>query len=83
MKSSECESWSQAVQSEIDSLVANGTFEVVPVAQAGDAKVLSSRWVFAKKAEADGSTRFKARLVARGDRQREGIDRLIRSILRW
>ena len=37
-------------------------------------KLLSSRWIFRKKTEADGSTRYKARLVARGFMQREGVD---------
>ena len=39
-----------------------------------DRKILASRWVFTRKSESDGSARFKARLVARGDHQRLGLD---------
>jgi transposase InsO family protein len=74
MSSTERHSWQQAVEKEISSLRDNGTFEYVPKAAAQGARILHSRWVFTKKLEADGSIRFKARLVARGDRQRAGID---------
>ena len=39
-----------------------------------DKKLLSTRWVFTRKSEPDGSTRHKARLVARGNHQRAGVD---------
>ena len=73
MRGAESQSWGGAVRTELDSLVDNGTFEEV-VGEVGKRKVLSSRWVFTKKHDADGGTRFKARLVARGDHQRAGID---------
>ena len=62
-----------ATKMEIDSLVANGTFEIIPDQSCSDRKLLSARWIFTKKSEADGSTRFKARLVARGDHQRAAL----------
>ena len=74
MRDDQSTQWTAAVKSEVESLTNNGTFELVPEALANGHKVLSSRWIFAKKPEADGSTRFKARLVARGDHQRAGID---------
>jgi len=74
MQCNESASWSAATKMEIDSLSANGTFEIVPDHSCSDRKLLSARWIFTKKSEADGSTRFKARLVARGDHQRAGID---------
>jgi hypothetical protein len=38
-------------------------------------KLLTTRWVFTRKDhETDPSRRYEARLVARGDHQREGID---------
>ena len=71
MQSTDSDLWSAAVRAEIDSLVGNGTFQAVseqsiPVGK----KILTTRWVFTRKSEADGSTRHKARLVARGDHQR-------------
>lgn len=65
--------WLEAVNKELGSLKDNGTFEEVD-ASTVKGKVLHSRWVFTKKHEADGSVRHKARVVARGDRQRDGID---------
>lgn len=74
MQSAEATSWAGAVKNEVDSLESNGTFELVPESAAQGHKVLATRWVFTKKHEANGTTRHKARLVARGDRQRAGID---------
>ena len=75
MQSSDSDLWSAAVRAEIDSLVSNGTFQAVPEQSIpADKKLLSTRWVFTRKSEADGSTRHKARLVARGDHQRAGVD---------
>jgi len=75
MQSSESTQWSAAVQREIDSLVTNGTFETVPATSVpADKKLLTTRWVFTHKTEPDGSLRYKARLVARGDHQRAGQD---------
>jgi len=75
MQTSDSDLWSTAVRSEIDSLVTNGTFQAVPEQSipAGK-KVLTTRWVFTRKIQVDGSTRYKARLVARGDHQRAGVD---------
>lgn len=76
--------WQAAVDKELQSLQSKSTF--VPVAKASvpaDKKLLGTRWVFTVKllpapAPADPAThgllRFKARLVARGDTQREGED---------
>lgn len=38
------------------------------------ANIIDSRWVFRRKLEADGSTRFKARLVVRGFKNRNSHD---------
>ena len=74
MQSAESADWAVAVQKEIDSLVVNGTFKSVSEVDAKGKKILSTRWIFTKKQEAAGSVRFKARLVARGDKQRAGLD---------
>jgi len=75
MQSPDSVQWSAAAKAEADQLIANGTFEAVPVsAVPSDKKLLSTRWVFTHKTELDGSLRYKARLVARGDHQRAGAD---------
>jgi Reverse transcriptase (RNA-dependent DNA polymerase) len=65
--------WEDAIDRELTALRANGTWEqVVPPS---DANLVSSKWVFdVKYAENGGVDRFKARLVARGFSQRQGID---------
>lgn len=69
----ERQKWWEAALSEIQSLVENGTFELVELPRG--AKAIGSRWVFKVKRNADGSIeRYKARLVAQGFSQRPGSD---------
>ena len=73
MSSSEAEDWHTAMQQEIDSLHRNNTWELVPLPPGR--KPIQSRWVYRLKMNADGSiNRFKARHVAKGYTQKEGID---------
>ncbi|MGZ6285724.1 MAG: reverse transcriptase domain-containing protein, partial [Ktedonobacterales bacterium] len=70
MRSDTAAQWTEAIASEIASLDENGVFEYVPLSELpANSKPLPSRWVFAVKPNDDSSLRFKARLVARGDRQ--------------
>jgi hypothetical protein len=65
--------WRQAIGLEIQNLIRFGTWQFVkrPKHQA----VISCKWVFDIKYSGDGRIeRFKARLVARGFSQQEGID---------
>lgn len=65
--------WRAAMAAEHASLVQHATYELVPLPHPRP-NLVSCRWVFAVK-EKDGLvTRFKARLVARGFTQQEGID---------
>ena len=64
--------WRKAINSELQSMAENQTWEVVR--REPNMKPLTSRWVFRKKNEADGSARYKARLVVRGFLQKEGVD---------
>ena len=65
--------WLKAAQDEIQSLVENGTFELVQLPPGQ--RAIGSRWVFRVKRNADGSIeRYKGRLVAKGFSQRPGFD---------
>ena len=66
--------WKEAIASELDSHISNGTWELVP--HVPDVRnIVGTRWVFATKHHADGRiARYKARLVAQGFSQVHGID---------
>lgn len=58
---------------EHDELLENNTWTLV--SRPKDCKVLKCKWIFRIKRNQDGSiNKYKARLVARGDQQKEGID---------
>lgn len=73
MASPEAERWKEAMDAEYQSLVDNDTWELVPLPPGR--KAITSKWLFKVKQNSDGEIdRFKARLVARGFTQQEGID---------
>jgi hypothetical protein len=65
--------WKKAMQEEITTLHKNETWHLVPTVKG--ANIFDCRWVFKIKRKADGSIeRYKGRLVAKGYKQRYGID---------
>lgn len=73
MSSKDCDKWREAITSEIESLMANKTWILVP-RQEG-MHVITNRWIFKKKYRANGDIeKYKARLVVRGCCQKQGID---------
>ncbi|CAN6675180.1 hypothetical protein TRVA0_106S00122 [Trichomonascus vanleenenianus] len=67
--------WEQAMKSELDSLEDTKTWEEASEAEYRGKNLIKTRWVFTVKTGPDGTiTRFKARVVAQGFSQVEGID---------
>ncbi|KAL8156686.1 hypothetical protein AgCh_001692 [Apium graveolens] len=67
------EHWSVAMQEELNQFERCDVWELVPPPQ--DVKIIGTRWVFKNKKDEDGNIiRNKARLVAQGYNQQEGID---------
>ncbi|KAF0733504.1 hypothetical protein Ae201684_009741 [Aphanomyces euteiches] len=65
--------WTAAMKAEIDSLIANGTWMLVP--KPPGTNIVSNKWVFKIKYDSLGAVeKFKARLVARGFSQQYGVD---------
>ncbi|GJS99928.1 putative reverse transcriptase domain-containing protein [Tanacetum coccineum] len=61
------------IKSEIDSILQNHTWELVDLLSG--CKPLGYKWIFKKNMKADGTIdKYKARLVIKGFRQREGLD---------
>ena len=65
--------WQEAMFEEYDSIMKNQVWEVLSRPQGK--KVVGSRWIYKVKHAADGSMeKYKARFVAKGFSQKEGID---------
>ncbi|GJV25047.1 retrovirus-related pol polyprotein from transposon TNT 1-94 [Tanacetum coccineum] len=66
-------SWIVAMQEELNQFIANDVWELVP--QPKNMTIIGTKWVFRNKLdENDVVSRNKARLVAQGYNQQEGID---------
>ncbi|KAL0412036.1 UNVERIFIED_CONTAM: Retrovirus-related Pol polyprotein from transposon TNT 1-94 [Sesamum latifolium] len=73
MASSEAKQWKEAVKSEMDSIVSNKIWKLVDLPPG--CTTIGCKWIFKKKLKPDGSVdKFKARLVAKDFKQKEGID---------
>jgi len=65
--------WKEAVRSEMESIMSNGTWEVID--RPYGYQPIGCKWIFKKKLRPDGTIeRYKARLVAKGYIQKEGED---------
>ena len=73
LHSPEAAQWQEAMQEEYDALVENHTWDIVYIPDGQ--KVLKGKWVYKLKTSNEGTvSRYKARWVAKGFEQREGID---------
>jgi hypothetical protein len=63
----------EAIKSEMDSIISNGTWEVVSIPYG--CKPIGCKWVFKKRLRPDGTIeKYKVRLIAKGYSQKEGED---------
>ena len=73
MKSSEAQYWKEAVNSEVESILNNHTWELVDLPPVN--KPLGYKWIFKRKLKDDGTIdKYKARLVVKEFRQKEGLN---------
>ncbi|XP_073131456.1 uncharacterized protein [Henckelia pumila] len=73
VNSSEGPQWKEAINSEIESILQNHTWELVDLPPGS--KPLGSKWIFKRKMKSDGTIdKYKVRLVIKGYRQCEGLD---------
>ena len=72
MQSSDVAFWREALNSEIEFILANHTLELVNLPLG--TKPMGCKWIFKKKLRNDGSIeKLKARLIAKGFKQKEGV----------
>jgi len=73
MSGPEAPLWKEAINSEVESILQNHTWELVDLPPG--CKPLGYKWIFKRKMKADGTIdKYKARLVIKGFRQKEGLD---------
>ena len=73
IKGKDAEQWEKAIREEYESLMKCGTWVKAKLPEVRTA--IKSKWVLKRKRDSKGEiSRFKARLVARGFSQKEGID---------
>ena len=73
MSTPEASYWKKAVNDEINSIMQNHTWELVNLPLGN--KPIGCKWMFKRKLRLDGTIdKYKTRLVAKGYRQKEGLD---------
>ena len=73
MSTPEAQMRKEAINSEIESILSNHTWELTNLPP--DSKPIGCKWIFKRKLKLDGSIdKYKARLVVKGYRQKEGLD---------
>lgn len=73
MSSFDTSYWKEAINSEIEFILQNHTWELVDLPKGSE--TLGYKWIFKKKLNADGSIdKYKARLVVKRFRQKEDRD---------
>jgi hypothetical protein len=76
MQSEDRDEWEPSMASEIMNFIKRKSWKSVPrsKANASGQTIIKTKWVFKKKEEQDGSTRYKSQMVSKGFQQKPGID---------
>jgi len=82
LRTPQARQWKEAIRQEWQALVENHTFDIVakgntvhtPTTDRTVEEPIGCKWIYKRKINQDGSTRYKARLVIKGYEQKEGID---------
>ena len=82
LRSPQAREWQDAMRQQLQALVENHTFDSVakgntvhiPMTDRTVEEPIGCKWIYKRKINPDGSTRYKVRLVIKGYEQREGID---------
>lgn len=72
LSSPESHQWRRAMDFEYNSIMKNCTWELCNLPH--NEPVVGSKWIFKRKISADGTTQYKARLVAQGFSQVKGVN---------
>ena len=64
--------WLEAMRSEIRSMYENKVWTLIDLPN--DQRDIEIKWIFKRKTDADSVTIYKARIVAKGFRQVQGVD---------
>ena len=73
LESEEKQKWLDAMQYEMKSLHANHTYDLVKLPKGK--RALENRWIFKVKQDVNSTfSKYKARLVVKGFRQKKGVD---------
>ena len=73
MMSPDSDRWLEAMKSDIESMYENKVWTLMDLPD--DRQAIENKWIFKRKTDADSSvTIYKARIVAKGFRQVQGVD---------
>jgi len=72
MSSENKDKWNEAMKTEVKALEENETYDIVPLPEGREC--VGGKWVYAVKTDKFGNETYKARFVAKGYSQVEGID---------
>jgi len=69
-----CQEWQALIENHTFDIVAKGNTVHTRMTDRIVEKPIGCKWIYKRKINPDGSTWYKARLVIKGDEQKEGID---------